>query len=46
VPADGFDVLFPEVVSPDLHVSGFGQVGGEQASYRAATDDADSHLKS
>ncbi len=41
--ADGVDVIFPDVVGPDLDFAFLGEVRGEEASDRAATDDADFH---
>src|SRR5258707_11923047 len=39
--ADGFDVIFPDIVSPDLGFAFPGEVRGEETANRAATDDAD-----
>jgi hypothetical protein len=41
--ADGVNVVLPYIVSPDLNFALSSEVRSKQASYRAATDDADSH---
>jgi hypothetical protein len=38
--ADRFDVIFPDVIGPDFGLALLGEVRGEQAANRAATDDA------
>jgi len=40
--ADGFDVIFPDVIGPDFSLALFGEVRGEEAADRAATDDTNS----
>jgi hypothetical protein len=39
--ADGFDVIFPDVVGPDFGLALLGEVRGEEAADCAATDDTD-----
>src|SRR5258708_1253351 len=38
--ADGFDVIFPDVIGPDFGLAFFREVRGEEATDSAATDDA------
>jgi hypothetical protein len=40
--ADGFDVIFPDVIGPDFGLAFLAEVRGEEAANRAATDDANS----
>jgi hypothetical protein len=39
---DRVDVIFPDVIGPDLDFAFFGEVRGEEAADRTTTDDADS----
>jgi hypothetical protein len=41
VSADGFNVIFPDIVRPDFGLAFLGEVSGEEATDRATTDDAD-----
>ena len=40
--ADRFDVLFPDVIGPDLHFLFPGEMRSKKATNSSATDDADS----
>lgn len=40
-PTDDFDMIFPDVVGPDLGLTPLSEVGGKDAADSAATDDAD-----
>jgi hypothetical protein len=40
VSADGFNVIFPNIVRPDFGLAFLGEVRGEEAANCAATDNA------